>query len=125
MGNPTRGVRPRTRILFLDDEVPVVAVISRLLQQKQYDVVTAHSADAGRALLENGTGIRCAVVDVDLGEGKENGLEFVAWLKTMRPNVGVIVVSAHEQHAVPTGVTFIPKPFTTDQLVGAIERECA
>lgn len=124
MSKPKPGGRPRIRILFVDDEVPIVAVISKLLNRQDYDVVPAYSAAEARELLETGTGVRCAVVDVDLGVGKENGLQVVDWLRATRPKVGVIVVSAHQQPALPPGVCFIPKPFTTDQLFAAIEQVC-
>lgn len=125
MTNPKSGNRPPVRILFLDDEVSIVTVITKLLQKKEYDVVAAHSAEEARALLSSGPGIRCAVVDVDLGAGKENGVQVVEWLRATRPHVGVIVVSAHRRPALPAGVRFIAKPFTTDQLLGAIEQESA
>lgn len=125
MTTPKTGKRAPVRILFLDDEVPIVSVITKLLQKKEYDVVAAHSAEEARTLLSTGPGIRCAVVDVDLGAGKENGVQVVEWLRATRPHVGVIVVSAHKEPVLPPGVTFISKPFTTDQLLGAIERDSA
>jgi DNA-binding NtrC family response regulator len=125
MSDPKAGGRPPIRVLFLDDEVPIVSVITKLLQKKGYSVVAAHSAEEARRLLETGPAVRCAVVDVDLGVGKENGVEVVAWLRATRPKVGVVVASAHAQPALPPGIMFLPKPFTTDQLCDAIERECA
>lgn len=71
------------RILVVDDESTVTFALSRDLEDRGADVVSAEHTEEAEALLENGEWPDAAIVDYDLG-GAEMGDEFVARVEAER-----------------------------------------
>ncbi|EYS87806.1 chemotaxis protein CheY [Cupriavidus sp. SK-4] len=115
----------RRTILVVDDEAGMRSFLSRALEGKVGSVVTADSAEAGAALLEQ-RHFDLILLDVALP-----GISGVEWLKTLRAAgnpADVILMTAFADMdtaiaALRSGAAdFIVKPFRVDQMLNAIRR---
>ena len=89
----------KTRIVVIDDEAEVCALIGKVLVRAGHEVLIAHTGEAGLELLEaNET--HCLVVDKLLPQ--MGGLEVVAAVRRRWPSIAIVLVTAH------------PEPFNLD-----------
>lgn len=110
----------RPRVLVVDDEPNLVELISDVVRSMDCRIVTATTiADARRVLIE--TEVDVLVTDVHLPDG--DGTVLLGPLHRRHPTASAIVItgSPSVDNAVSAlrqgAVDFIPKPFTTDQLI--------
>jgi DNA-binding response OmpR family regulator len=82
------------RILALDDDEQALAGLAELLQDAGYDVTTALTYDAARALLDTHT-YDLLITDVRLRGF--NGLNLVKKSRSDHPDMAVIIVSGYEE----------------------------
>jgi two-component system, cell cycle sensor histidine kinase and response regulator CckA len=117
---------PRQTILVVDDEETICEIVSRLLQTEGYLCVTAHSGEAALEWLRtNSPWPDLFILDVRLPG--MSGPEFL--LETLRMHQGtpVLYISGYPEHILENGqdlstsVQFLPKPFTTEQLVRSVK----
>ena len=82
-----------SRVLVVDDEVPMQMQLQLDLNDLGYQPKVAGSADAARDLLtrERMSGV---VLDLVLDEGEESGFELLRWIRQHHPGLPVIVLSA-------------------------------
>ncbi|NUO88277.1 MAG: sigma-54-dependent Fis family transcriptional regulator, partial [Cupriavidus sp.] len=115
----------RRTILVVDDEAGMRSFLSRALEGKVDAVLTADSAEAGAALLEQ------RHVDLILLDVALPGASGVEWLKALRAAgnpADVILMTAFADmetaiEALRSGAAdFIVKPFRVDQMLNAIRR---
>jgi signal transduction histidine kinase/ActR/RegA family two-component response regulator len=112
------------RILLVEDERIVRAVLSTMLTQIGYDVVEAAHPDEALAIV--GEGARFDAVVSDLVMPSMNGRELVERLTELTPLRGVVFVSGYpEEDEAPrapagTASAFLSKPFTEADLVTAL-----
>lgn len=115
-------------ILVVDDE-PDVRTVARLMVRKGgYEVVEASNGrEAVEALAAEAETIVAVLLDVTMPE--MDGHEALPKLREIAPGLPVVLISGYDrgevaQHlsnpAAPT--EFVPKPFTTAQLLSAISR---
>src|SRR6516162_8198095 len=78
------------RILVVDDEKDVRAVISMVLRVKQFEVIEAASAAAGIAAFERSS-FDAAVVDIFLAD--TNGFDLIAAMRERAPGLPVVAMS--------------------------------
>lgn len=84
----------KVRVLIIDDDAEVCALLGRVLMRAGYDVVTATSGEAGLQVLVQGP-VGCLVVDKLLpGLG---GLEVMAEARRRQPGLPVVLVTAHPE----------------------------
>ncbi|CCE07789.1 putative two-component response regulatory protein [Bradyrhizobium sp. STM 3843] len=111
------------RILVVDDQKDVRAMISMVLRVNHFDVVEAASASAGLQVFRE-TPCDAAIVDVFLGDA--NGLDLVARLREIVPDLPVVAVSgmtAFDGAALSeelTRVVYLQKPFRPAELMHAV-----
>jgi DNA-binding NtrC family response regulator len=113
------------KILVIDDEKDMLENCSRILKKNNYHCITTDNpAQAlGIASLEHPV-----LVLTDLKMPKKDGMQIMKELKSLDPSIIVIVFTAYAsvQSAVETmkegAFDFIPKPFSADQLLIAVER---
>ena len=111
-------------ILIIDDEPNLTYFIKEGLQQKEYDVVLAHSLRDGKKLLEN-TYPDLLLLDLNLPDG--NGLDLYRELKNNGEDIPTIVITAHSSiqsavDAMKLGADdYISKPFDLQELIVLIE----
>ena len=112
------------RILVIDDQNDVRAVISMVLQVNSFDVVEAATASAGLKAFEDG---HFDVVIVDILLDDAMGYDVIAALRDRAPDLPVVAVSGltsldlDVQMAKLSNVVCLRKPFRPSELIGAIE----
>lgn len=113
-------------LLVVDDEVMVQQSLRRSLERLGYEVVTASD---GREALEIFERLRASIdlVLLDLIMPKMDGVEALRGIKAINPLARVIVMSGyHEEVDLETlrssgAATFLPKPFSNDDLAVALK----
>jgi DNA-binding NtrC family response regulator len=115
----------RPRILFVDDEQLLHNLFERLFARHGIDVTAC--GDALRAV-EALKRTRFDLVVTDFMMPDMDGLELLAYVREHHPGTPVIMITAHAnvQHAVRSmrsgAVDYIPKPFSTAELVERVQR---
>jgi len=111
-------------ILAVDDEVMLHDVLERLFPREGIQVTTCSGGTEAVELLEEHA---FDLVLTDLQMPEMDGLELLAHTREHHPDLNVVVLSAHDnvQQAVRAmregAVDYIPKPFSTDELVDRIK----
>ncbi|MEP6729727.1 MAG: PAS domain S-box protein [bacterium] len=130
--NPSRASRATTAvgrdgtILLVEDDDAVRRSVCATLARLGYEVLDAASGEAGLAVARNYDGKIDAVL-TDLMMPGLSGREFAERLTVSRPDVRVLFTSGYtddeviRRRLVDEGQTFLQKPFTSEQLVSALE----
>ncbi|MEW5740340.1 MAG: response regulator [Myxococcota bacterium] len=82
------------RVLIVDDDAEVCALVGKVLMRAGHDVVTAQSGEAGLEVLAQGP-VGCLVVDKLLP--RLGGLELMAEARRRQPGIPVVLVTAHPE----------------------------
>lgn len=114
---------PRARVLYVDDEAPMVSVVSRILgNQVQLETTTSSSEALG--LVAQG---RYDIVMTDLRMPEHDGVEVLRAARAARPDVlGIVVTGAAELDTALTAINelsvfrFLLKPWATEELLAAV-----
>ncbi len=115
---------PKT-ILLADDDASILTVLTRAMKAQGYEVMASANISDVDAWVTQGLG-DAVVTDITMPRG--NGLEGLQRWQAKRPELPVIVMSAHNTllnaaKARDLGaVTFLPKPFDLSELMEALER---
>ena len=110
-------------VLLADDDASILTVLTRAMKARGYDVLASDKLSDVDAWVAQGLG-DVVVTDVTMPRG--NGLEGLARWQAKRPELPVIVMSAHNTllnaaRAQDLGaVTFLPKPFDLNVLMEAL-----
>ncbi len=119
-------MKPSPPILFVDDNVSLVAAVEPLLEGYGFRVLKACSGDEAMMVCDRATD-RVAVAIVDLKMPGMDGPATINALKKQFPLLKVIsisgnVLSPYFSRLVDLGVRhFLPKPFSIDDLVATIQ----
>lgn len=112
------------RILVVDDQADVRAMIAIVLRVNHFEVVEAASAAAGLNEFENSK-FDLAIVDIFLAEA--NGFDVIGTMRERIPDLPVVAVSGMAMldfvDASPefSSVVSLQKPFRPGQLLRAVE----
>ena len=113
------------RVLIIDDQKDVRAMVAIVLRVNRYDVVEADSGAAGvKAFTE--VGFDAAIVDIFLGD--TSGVEVIATLRELAPSLPVVAVSGMtaldfmEQSSHLANVVCLQKPFRPNDLLQALRK---
>ena len=112
-------VLPNAHILFVDDELPLRGVVSRLLARRGVDVTTAGDAVSAVEMLRDQS-FDLLLTDFQMPD--MDGFELLAHVRENYPNLPAIMMTGHAsvQHAVQAmaggAVDYLPKPFAVDAL---------
>lgn len=126
-------MRPVRRLLIVEDEPLVAALLQEALTSAGFDVQAAHSAleatNVARAFDPD-----IAVLDINLGAGA-NGVDLAFILHNQYPGIALVLLTRHpdlrtagfSKDDVPAGCGFIRKDMITDSkhIVSAIEEVVA
>ena len=115
-------------VLIAEDDAGIRTVLARALKREGYDVRAMATVGELVETARGGEG-DIAISDVVLPDG--SGLDAVSRLKTLRPDLPVIVTSA--QNTFMTAITatergayeYLPKPFDIDEIVSLVARGLA
>ncbi|WP_171183155.1 ATP-binding protein [Ruegeria sp. HKCCC2117] len=112
-------------VLLVEDEAPVRAFATRALRLKGYTVLEADSAEEALKLLEDAS----LNVDVFVTDVVMPGMDGPTWVRKARetrPDARVVFVSGYTEGAFGesgpgiSNSTFLPKPFSLNQLTEAV-----
>jgi len=124
---PFEGSGAKGRILFMDDEEPILEVAKSTLENFGYRVAVARNgAEAVSIYAMQRTSI--AVVLTDMAMPIMDGPAMIVALKAINPEVKIIGSSGLSGPSAVaasrvSGVSeFVPKPYSADTLLGAISR---
>ena len=112
-------------IHFIEDSSAVRKTIQSTLEALNYQVTVSGNAVEAMSFASSGPRVDLFLVDVVL-PGGESGLDFANRLKSLAPEVKVILISGYPQAQlsraapIPSGFTFLPKPITRTTLSRAI-----
>ena len=113
-----------TRILVIDDQRDVCAMICMVLRVNHFEVVEAGSAAAGLKMFE-GSAFDVAIVDIFLQDA--SGFDVIATMRERVPDLAVVAISgmtsfgAASHSAELSQVVCLQKPFRPSDLIRAIE----
>lgn len=113
------------KILFVDDEPNVLAAFQRQLR-KQFNVETALGPIEGLAVLQNHRDYAVVVADMRMPE--MNGVEFLAKVKEMAPDIVRMMLTGNADQSTAIDAInqgnifrFLSKPCPSEALIGALE----
>lgn len=124
MRNSTK-ITPTKTVLLADDDAGILTVLTRAMTAQGYTVMASENISDVDAWVAQGLG-DVVVTDVTMPRG--NGLDGLARWVARRPDLPVIVMSAHNTllnaaKAQELGaVTFLPKPFDLRELIEALKK---
>ncbi|QDY69963.1 ActR/PrrA/RegA family redox response regulator transcription factor [Qingshengfaniella alkalisoli] len=110
-------------VLLVDDDEPFLRRLARAMEKRGFEVETADSVAAGRAIA-TARPPAYAVVDLRLGDG--NGLDVVEVLRERRPDSRIVVLTGYGAiatavAAVKIGATdYLSKPADADDITRAL-----
>lgn len=113
------------RVLIIDDQKDVRAMIAIVLRVNRFEVVEAESGAAGLKAFADG-GFDAAIVDIFLGD--TNGVDVIASLRERAPGLPIIAVSGvtaldfMEQSPHLVDVVCLQKPFRPSDLLQALRK---
>lgn len=112
-------------IIVADDDMTIRVVVSEALRQEGWMVIEAEDIPELKRIVERGQG-DAVISDVIMPGG--NGLDTMAELLTVRPELPFIVMSAQNTLSTAMGATnsgafdYLPKPFDIDELVSVVKK---
>jgi two-component system cell cycle sensor histidine kinase/response regulator CckA len=110
-------------VLVAEDDEQLAKLISDTLRAKGYRVLVAKDGEAAfRLILTRGKEIDVLLTDVMLP--RISGLDLTTLVQGQSPHTKIIICSGQLSSAelATTGMTFLPKPFTVDQLLETLDR---
>lgn len=107
------------RIALVDDDEPLRRLLRATLVPSEYEVVESGSGDDALALFARE---RPDLVVLDWNLPGRSGGEVLSELKSRRPDVPVIVLTADQRAQAPAADAFLLKPFSPIELLDLIER---
>ena len=112
------------RILFIDDEVDIVRMISRMLEYLGYTVYSSTSAEEALSMLRDNPGIDLVITDYSMPG--ISGIEMAKEIGRMRPGLPVMLCSGFSESVLNDGEArgnirrFMSKPIDMKELAVAI-----
>ena len=115
----------RKRLLIVDDEVPILKLVTRILATDNYDISSAESGDAAARMISDPNYPGLDLLVTDLMMPGMNGRELATIVRGKYPNTRVLYVTGFADtlfkglQELGRGESFIEKPFGTDGLLEA------
>lgn len=112
----------RSRVLIVDDDASILGVVSEVLEDDGYDVLTAGSGEAALELLD---GEPFALVMTDIRLPGINGVKVLEAVKQKNPRTNVIMITSHASletsiNAIKHGAyDYLLKPFEDLSLISS------
>jgi len=111
-------------ILFVEDEPLLGELMTEALTDKGFEVQAVPDAGGALRYLLSGAEVDVLFTDIDLGEGMD-GAQLACAARELRPMLPIIYASGRRSmgdfRTVP-GSTFLPKPYTLNQVDATIAR---
>ncbi|MET0365281.1 MAG: response regulator [Sphingobium sp.] len=108
------------RILVVEDDARQRQLLSHMLEDRGYAVAAVGSAAAAIGALQGSFDL--LVTDVDIGS-RLTGLDIVRLLRSVRPQLPVIILSARDSIAYDgQGIVHLRKPCTSGVILAAVQQ---
>gem|GEM_PF-2000980 len=111
------------RILFVEDDDEVAALVREMLAQLGYEVLRAASAAAALGALANERHVDLVFSDIMMPGGM-SGLDLAREVRARRPGLPILLTSGYAEASIATaqamGVSVLPKPYRLDQLAASL-----
>jgi DNA-binding NtrC family response regulator len=114
------------RILIVDDEASLRTALFRALDRKGYQVVTSATYKEAETVGQTDKAVDLALVDLRLPDG--DGIELMEKLRSIHPNIQVIILTGHASIETAVEATrkgafhFVTKPCNLDEIMTLVER---
>ena len=121
-----KGLKRPPRLLIVEDDESLGLRLSRAMQNRGYDTVTAPTAKDAEQLIDV-TKPDFAVIDMRLEDG--NGLELVPRIHASNPEARIVVLTGYGNIATAVlaiksgAVDYLAKPASIDDIVAAFQSE--
>lgn len=115
------------RLLLVDDDTALLAALSDTIQF-HLGPLTLETADSGTVALDLVRSYSYDAVVVDVNMPNMTGLEFLAAVKKLRPNLRILMISGYANEALIASALeagaadVISKPFEREKFVSAVKR---
>jgi len=111
------------RVLVVDDEEPMRAVMQRILVRLGFEVDVAASGEEGLARFrDKGGDYRCVLMDLVMPG--MTGLELLREVRNLAPAIRVVLMSGYSEDSIAAGrdslTGFLQKPISIEELVRAM-----
>lgn len=127
-GSPAMAQGSRSgKVLVVDDEFFVRALVADVLDDAGFEVVEAADASTALTRLELANDVQVLFTDINMPPGM-NGLDLAKQVHQRWPAIGLVVSSGYERPSdeqIADGGIFIPKPFRPEDITGAVRRVIA
>jgi two-component system chemotaxis response regulator CheY len=117
------------RILVVDDEPAIRAVVRKMLEKDGYDVVEAEDGEAAIEAVHTGENrLMLDAVICDIRMPKINGLDAIAYFRHTYPHVPLIVITGYPDTDIAVSclhsgvVDYLVKPVDGKRLKAAVEK---
>jgi CheY-like chemotaxis protein len=110
-------------VLVVEDETFLRLEAVDMLTAAGFRAIDAANADEAIAILESRRDIRVVVTDIQM-PGSMDGLKLAATIRDRWPPIALIVTSGQTtawKHVLPERGCFIPKPYSSVNLVRAVQ----
>ena len=112
-------------VLLVEDEEQVRVLAEAIIQDAGHRTMSAATVPEALALLQGDISVEAIFTDLHLVENGPGGIELAAEARAMRPKVKVLYTTGEgitdgTRALMVEGSTFLPKPYTPDQLTAAI-----
>jgi DNA-binding NtrC family response regulator len=117
------------KILIIDDDRHMRTACSRALSKEGWSVLGAESGDEGLSILRSSTE-KIDVVLLDQLMPGMSGMDVLAEIKAMDPNLPVIIITGSVTAETATGIIregawgCLPKPFIPEELRTIVRKAC-
>jgi CheY-like chemotaxis protein len=118
--------RKQAVVLIVEDEFLIRMEAVNLIRDAGFDVVEAGNADEAILILERRFDITVVFTDIQM-PGSMDGLKLAAAIRGRWPPIKIVATSgllSLSEDDLPSGSRFLPKPYSPQQVVGAL-RELA
>jgi CheY-like chemotaxis protein len=117
-------VSDRSRILIVEDEPAFRRLVVRMLERAGYPVVQAEDYVGALRIVETDRTIALMLIDVGMPMGTPHGISIAKMSQLRQSRLKIVYMTGGDalQIAEHTdGAKVLQKPFTSEQLVGAVE----
>jgi CheY-like chemotaxis protein len=107
------------RVVVVEDEASVLSLITRILGENHYEVIPIGSPDEALIRLQNDEDVSLLLTDVVMPQMSGRALSEAADVPTVFMS-GYTDSIIEEQGVLQEGVIFLPKPFTSEELLSVV-----
>lgn len=110
---------PKQTALVVEDDPIIRLLVVEVIQDTNFEVIEAMSADEAITILESRLDIRLVFTDIDM-PGTLDGMKLAACIRDRWPPIEIIVTSGHyfpKGGELPERAVFISKPYLFTKVV--------